>query len=153
MSKPVKQKLCWNCEGSVARTLDNCPFCGVYLNPEESASDDFAAEENKAPYVPSEKVEEEVPEAPYQPQQKLQEAALKFTAVETQYTPLFKEIVAPLFLLTAGSIAALFAILLLFFASNGKLTLEWDAELWYFYAIAAIPLLIAGWKSLSPLQK
>lgn len=153
MTKNVKQKLCWNCEGSVARTIDNCPFCGVYLNPEESASEDFNAEELKAPYTPSEALEKDVPQAPYQPMPQAQEALFRSTAIEAQYSPLFKEIVAPLLLLTSGAIAALFAILLLLFSVNGKLILEWDAGLWYFYALAAIPLLLAGWKSLNPLNK
>ena len=153
MTKSEKKKLCWNCEGSVSRTIDNCPFCGVYLNPEESSSEEEAVEELKAPYVPSQESSREVPNAPYQPVTEEREAVLRFEAADEPYSPLFKEIVLPLLLLTSGAIAVLFAFLLLFFSVNGKLTLQWDAEFWYFYALAAGPLLFAGYYLLRPLQK
>ena len=35
MSAVPKKKLCWNCEGSVAKDIDNCPYCGVYVHAEE----------------------------------------------------------------------------------------------------------------------
>ncbi|MFV0340199.1 MAG: hypothetical protein ACK5MA_06160 [Parachlamydiaceae bacterium] len=151
MTKSEKKKLCWNCEGSVSRTIDNCPFCGVYLNPEESPSEEETVEELKAPYIPSHEPSKEVPHAPYQPIP--EERAMRFEEVEDTYTPLFKEIVLPLLLLTSGAIAILFTFLLLFFSVHGKLTLQWDAEFWYFYALAAGPLLAVGYYLLRPLQK
>src|ERR1700722_8685985 len=33
MSQKLKKKLCWNCDGSAALEVENCPYCGVYLSP------------------------------------------------------------------------------------------------------------------------
>ena len=32
-NKNAKKKLCWSCEGRVAKEAENCPYCGVYLSP------------------------------------------------------------------------------------------------------------------------
>ena len=150
MKAKPKKKLCWNCEGSVARTLGNCPFCGVYLNPEEEA-EIAETEALKAPYVPRATAEESVPEAPYiQPVAK--QAALPSEALE-RATPSPLKAALPLTFLMSGVISALFAFLLFFFASDGKLTLQWDADFWPFYALAALPLLFAGWKTLDSLPE
>ncbi len=39
MSAVPKKKLCWNCEGNVAREVDNCTYCGVYLQAPELDED------------------------------------------------------------------------------------------------------------------
>lgn len=150
MNKPVKQKLCWNCEGSVARTLENCPYCGVYLNPEEEA-EIAETEALKAPYVPRATPEESIPEAPYvQPVAK--QAVLPAENLEKSVPSPLKAAL-PLTLLMSGALSFLFAFLLFFFASDGKLTLQWDADYWPFYAIIAVPLLLAGWKTLDSLPE
>lgn len=142
MNKPLKQKLCWNCEGSVARTLENCPYCGVYLNPEEEAP----SQEPQAPYIPAEEEhQQKVPEAPYAPVlEKVMPAVVK--GDEASFS--FSSVVLPILYLTSGAIALLFSLILLIFSVDGKLTLQWDAGVWYYFALAALPLLLFGLRSL-----
>lgn len=152
MSKPEKTKLCWNCEGSVSRKAENCPYCAVYLNPETT----FDAEEEKeeAPIKPfySPKNQEEkgtIPKAPYEPHAHAAESISSQEAVaESKHENLLQSIFLPLIFLTAGLFSLLFALILVLFSTHGVLTLEWDGELWYIYAIAGLPLLFLGWKFL-----
>lgn len=150
MNKPVKTKLCWNCEGNVSRSAENCPYCAVYLSPD---NDDLADEPApvKAPYKADKaKLNKEVPKAPYGPlnpteeekELDVQEAALSKSVTNFQTTFL------PLIFLTTGLIFLFFAAMLLLFSENGKLTLQWDGDYWYAYGILALPLLFLGWKYL-----
>ena len=156
MNKPVKKKLCWNCEGSVSKSIENCPYCGVYLSPDTN-EDNFSSKILfQPPYTPEASNKEfEIPKAPYQPQVKeepenpLKEQALSLKA---QVLPL-KNIYLSVLFLSAGALALFFSLLLLFFSHEGKLILEWDGDLWYFYTIFALPLLFMGWKSLERLDK
>lgn len=176
MNKPVKTKLCWNCEGSVSRTAENCPYCAVYLSPESSEEQEIEAElpthPPKAPYVAErERGQSEVPKAPYTLQGNRKQGNSKIgisNKVGNGREPLkesleapsqreerslfkegaFREIFLPVFLLSAGSLALLFSLLLLLFAVDGHLTLQWEGEYWYVYALLSIPLLALGWKLL-----
>jgi hypothetical protein len=72
VNQPVKTKLCWNCEGSVSRTIENCPYCGVYLSPDsESGKEDKASPALYKPAYSPDPVqkEREIPKAPYQPKE------------------------------------------------------------------------------------
>lgn len=153
MNKPVKTKLCWNCEGNVSRTIENCPYCGVYLSPEPSDEKEETASVIKPHYSP-EQVQKphDIPKAPYTPRESSHKPQVLEKVLETDQkdppTDLLKNVFIPLFLLSTGTIALIFAILLLLFSSKGKLLLEWDADSWYIYAILALPLLAFGWKLL-----
>jgi hypothetical protein len=145
MSKQEKKKLCWNCEGNVSRTAENCPYCAVYLNPE-------AAEESDVkPFYSPQGASEVIPKAPYSPQEgSLEGVQEEVTAAKLEHSEdsMFRSVFLPITLLTGGLFSLLFAAILFLFATNGVLTLEWDGELWYLYAIAAVPLLFSGWKFL-----
>lgn len=143
--KNIKTRLCWNCEGSVAKHLENCPFCGVYLSPDESLVSTQSA--LKAPYTPpSKESPEAIPEPPYSPQSS-KEAVVERVAVLPQQDQ-FNEVFLPVFCLSAGLVAILFALLLLLFSSHGKLVMEWDASLWGWYALGGVLMLALGWKFL-----
>lgn len=150
MNKPQKTKLCWNCEGSVSRTIENCPYCGVYLSPEAS---DIKEEQkpalSKPPYTPKNNKKSDIPKAPYAPQEAISTPENTTLVAPSSLQTVF----LPLFLLSAGAIALFFAFILMLFATNGKLTLQWDGEQWYLYALAAIPLLAAGWFTLNHFNK
>lgn len=147
MSKPIKTKLCWNCEGSVSRAAENCPYCAVYLSPEgEDLNEDPAP--IKAPYK-VEKSSGDIPKAPYNPasdaeqaEEEVDEAAISRPLTGFQATFL------PLIFLTTGLISLFFSLMLFLFSENGKLTLQWDGDLWYIYALFALPLLFIGWRYL-----
>lgn len=138
MSKPVKTKLCWNCEGNVSRSAENCPYCAVYLSPEEEAKE--SEQPTPKPPYRAEKTTD-IPKAPYaslhEPEEVAREMALKPAGLKTLFLPLI--------FLTTGLIFVFFALMLLFFSENGKLTLQWDGDVWYIYGILALPLLILGW--------
>lgn len=148
MNKPVKTKLCWNCEGNVSRSLENCPYCAVYLNPD---SEDLK-EDIQAPYAFQKRKEEnEIPKAPYQvSSNEVQEEDADTIKEDILLPPqtLFQSIFAPLLFLTTGLISLFFALILVLFSENGTLTLQWNADFWYVYAIAAFPLLFLGWRYL-----
>lgn len=142
MSKPEKKKLCWNCEGNVSRTAENCPYCAVYLNPEP------AEEAEVKPLYSPQSNSGAIPKAPYSPQSSTQEEEAPVVNLEGFQESLFRSIFLPITLLTAGLFSLLFALMLFLFSTNGVLTLEWDGEYWYFYAMAGVPLLFSGWKFL-----
>lgn len=141
MSKPEKKKLCWNCEGNVSRTAENCPYCAVYLNPEP------AEETEVKPLYSPQSTSGTIPKAPYAPQEEVSEET-PIVKKESHEDSLFKSVFLPITLLTAGLFSILFALILFLFSTNGVLTLEWDGELWYLYAIIALPLLFSGWRYL-----
>ena len=144
MQKPQKTKLCWNCEGNVSRTLENCPYCGVYLSPEAAdIQEEKANSAPKTPYKPPKS--QEIPKAPYAPQESVSQ--INEPAIPAK-SSLLQSLFLPLILLSSGTLALFFGFILLLFASNGTLTLQWNGEDWYFYAIAAIPLLALGWFTL-----
>ena len=146
MSKPEKKKLCWNCEGNVSRTAENCPYCAVYLNPESVEENDVK------PFYSPQSSNGTIPKAPYSPQGESgsEDAQEEAPPVKSEHheESLFRSLFLPITLLTAGLFSFLFAVILFLFSTNGVLTLEWDGELWYLYAIAGAPLLFSGWKFL-----
>ncbi len=145
MSKPIKTKLCWNCEGSVSRSAENCPYCAVYLSPD---GDDLN-EEIKAPYNVEKTQSGTIPKAPYNPTSDSEGAEVDVQEV-AQSQPLtgFQATFLPLIFLTTGLISLFFSLMLFLFSENGKLTLQWDGEFWYAYALFALPLLFIGWRYL-----
>jgi len=143
MKATGKKKLCWNCEGSVAAELENCPFCGVYLSPLQSHQ---SSSSPRAPYAMEESEEErEIPQAPYANPSHEESATLAIASPEmVDQSPLF----IPLLMLLAGSVFLLFGIVLVLFSEQGVLTLQWNSTWWYAYILLALPMLAFGWKSL-----
>ena len=131
------RKLCWNCEGSVHVRATKCPFCGSELSAETPAP--------SSPY----NAQTAVPAPPYsapafegaQPEPAL--------AAETPKEDLSRSVVLPMLLLLPGVFFLLFGVLLALFATDGLLTLRWNARYWFVYCMLACPLLWFGWKSLS----
>lgn len=141
MSKPEKKKLCWNCEGNVSRSAENCPYCAVYLNPESGE------EAAIKPFYSPQDSTGAIPKAPYLP---IEEGPQEEQTIKSERSEdhLLQSIFLPIILLTAGLFSLLFAAILFLFSTNGVLTLEWDGELWYLYPIVGVPLLLVGLKLL-----
>lgn len=151
MNKPVKTKLCWNCEGSVSRSIENCPYCGVYLSPEESNTVDSAAKAEsafQAPYSPQNRAEE-VPKAPYNPSQEATEVMQDLTS----NTSSVKTVFLPVLFLSAGIILLLFSLLILLFSTQGTLTLVWNEEYWLYFFLISLPCLMLGYKFVSQIEE
>lgn len=149
MSKPIKTKLCWNCEGSVSRAAENCPYCAVYLNPDgEDLHEDPSP--IRAPYKVDKGTNDgEIPKAPYNPANNSEDPEdLAEEAALTRPLTSFQATFLPLIFLTTGLISLFFAFMLFLFSENGKLTLQWDGDMWYVYALFSLPLLFIGWRYL-----
>lgn len=147
MSSNPKKKLCWNCEGRVSLSEENCPYCAVYLGPapdENGENGDILA----PPYrIVDGEEEEAAPRTPY-----LEEAAEGEQVLSGTKTDL-REVVIPLGLLSAGSLALLFGILMLVFSQHGEFTLRWNGEYWYFYLLLSVPMLLFGWRALQRFEE
>ena len=152
MSKQVKQKLCWNCEGSVATTIENCPYCGVYLSPDQN--EEFNFDLLKPPYPLQEEEEDAVIKPPYTPEEeKFEDTASKEDKKAFKINLLPFDSLLPLLSLTTGTVFALFAIALYLFSENGMLTLQWNADYWYLYALIAVPAFCIGCYSLQNIKE
>ncbi len=138
-----KKKLCWNCEGRVSFTEENCPFCGVYLSPSPSSKE--------GELVPPYKMvneEDHIPASPYASKEdkKIVEKALPIeVSEESASQEVFKKLLIALSSLILGTGLLLFAIVLALFSENGSLILRWEATYWYAYLILALPMLFLGW--------
>ena len=148
-----RNKLCWNCEGSVSRAASNCPYCGVYVHPEEDAVEETpkASREISPPYQPVPSQESEIPQAPYTPKESAEESTTSYkssaiTAPTIQED--WKKVVIPMVLLMAGSMLLLFGIMMFLFSHQGYLTIRWDASYWFYYLLVSVPLLFFGWKAI-----
>lgn len=154
MNKPVKKRLCWNCEGNVAAEAEICPYCGVSVVP---ASLDGSSQSFAPLYQPASSSSSAPPAPPYMRQEAPQEAAAT-TLQEEEASPRdasfieFKNVLWAVSLLLTGSVFLLFATTLALFSHNGVLTLQWNADAWIVYLILALPCLFFGWKSWSKLE-
>lgn len=157
-----KTKLCWNCEGTVSRNEQHCPFCGVYIQRDED-EDLTIVEESKPqehvlppPYNTQEQIQSEaIPEPPYLPEESNVSQSIDEQTVSSAVTTSaqgWQAIILPLSLLLGGSLFFLFGLFLLLFSRGGTLTLQWDSSYWLFYLILSAPLLLLGWKYLSQVE-
>lgn len=154
MSPILKKRLCWNCEGGVSQDLDNCPYCGVYVQGALSGETNSIWNPS---YRPEENSSEEVHVPPYQIQienDPLEEIKTDNSS-PSQFQLLFNQLKKELFptlCLMAGSTFFLFGIVLFLFSENGKLTLQWEASDALYFLIFSIPLSLFGWKFLQEID-
>jgi hypothetical protein len=152
MNKIVKTKLCWNCEGIVALTAENCPYCGVSVVP---ASLDGKPASFSPPYRmgSSQPVDAEsmsIPSSPYA-FGALKKAEEESEAVQSELpdeaVSNLKAAMLALLCLLSGSTLLLFGGVLALFSQNGVLTLQWNSSYWFVYLGGALLLLLLGWMS------
>lgn len=152
MSAIPKKKLCWNCEGRVSFSVENCPFCGVYLSSSSLINQQDESSTHIPPYRTSS--DKSIPASPYNmnddeeiktedSNEDIQEEALNTNQ---------KSNLLPFILLLAGSVFLVFGLILLIFSRQGTLTLQWDASYWFVYLGMAVVLLFVGWRSLQNLK-
>ena len=136
-----KNRMCPHCEGDVALDLSECPYCG-------QAMDEPPKEQYRPPYEsPSDlKLRESAPDTnvsdPFA-EHKEEFARNSKPAVEPQKVEGKKQTLSILLLTLGGQILAI-GLMLLFFSTDGHLTLEWSAKYWYIYCLIAVPLLVLG---------
>lgn len=162
MNKKNDKRLCWNCDGAVSLHLGQCPYCGVdlsqpqqqqegektpfqgFVNPFQSQKDEGIF---KPPYANAFNTDLSVSQEEWNQTLGEEVEAEKEQDEEELPATTRKEMVA-LLLLLPGIVFFLFALALLFFSSNGVLTLQWNQSFAYFYFFGAIPLLYLGWRAL-----
>lgn len=152
MSRKVKKKLCWNCEGQVGFEEEHCPFCGVYLSSTPMSGEEPSEVEEvpDAPYSLTENQENgEVPTSPFANNSEEQVLTEQIPSTQEE----FKKVAIPMGLLFGGSIFFLFGLVLFLFSSEGKFTLQWSADFWYVYSLLSVGMLFLGWKSLQALDE
>ncbi len=151
MSENQKKKLCWNCEGRVTLSQENCPYCGVYLSP--TTEGDGKDANLIPPYKMA--VEEEVPAAPYgskpaegtpKPDNDGSLAAQQLTTEQPNDD--IRNLVVTMAMLIMGSGLFLFAIVLMLFSEEGSFELRWQSDNWYIYLMLSFPMLFMGWRYL-----
>ncbi|MDP1879494.1 MAG: hypothetical protein Q8K60_00980 [Parachlamydiaceae bacterium] len=157
MSAIPKKKLCWNCEGNVARDVDNCPYCGVWVQPPE-LGDNSGWNPN---YQSSSKTEE-IPSPLYQintDESDENEENSPFVNNESKPSSenhLLQKVkldLFPVIFLMMGSNFFLFGIILLLFSQNGTFTLQWQGSDGLYFILFSIPLTIFGWKYLQQIEE
>jgi hypothetical protein len=156
MSAVPKKKLCWHCEGNVARDSDNCPFCGVYLHASEMQEDpawnptyspSSATEEIPTPLYRIEPDGEEVEEQ--------EKGALHNPSKVFAWRSLFRQFkqdIFPILFLMMGSVFFLFGIVLVLFSQNGTFTLQWQERDGLYLLLFAMPLIGFGWMFLQQVE-
>jgi hypothetical protein len=164
-------KLCPNCDGSVAMDVTICPYCGssvfeINENNVQSKSDDsvksLSAKETldslyPPPYRPRSY------DAPIEKEPIKEEKIIlnkKQTEAETQEEEEeeeeyeeedYKSSLLPTILFYLGINILFFSILLLIFSKEGFLNLKFNSKYWYGYLIAALPLVLFGYRKLRDL--
>lgn len=149
MSVKQKKKLCWNCEGRVPLTEENCPFCGVYITPLDLSENPLL----KPPYRivdEEEEEEQEIPSSPFADKEgnPHSEEEAKAVAMEAPLSSDMNRVAITALLLLAGTVFLMFGTTLWFYSDIGVLVLQWDAQYWFVYLLVALPLLFFGWRSL-----
>lgn len=159
MSKKNEKRLCWNCDGSVSFHLTHCPYCGVDL---AHAAKGVTAPlfEPTNPYQPPSSLHNDIPKPPYanlfaqteapvseaEWRRALQDQSGEGEKEESEARDLPSSVTW--LLLLPGLFFLLFGLALVFFSSEGVLTLRWNQSFAYFYFLSALPLLYLGWRAL-----
>lgn len=157
MSAVPKKKLCWNCEGNVAKNIDNCPYCGVYLHAAE-----IEEESTWNPSYRPNPENEEIPSPLYQIKPEVEQEREEEDSDEAAddskpmvWNHLFSQLkhdVFPILFLMMGSVFFLFGIVLLLFSQNGTFTLQWQESDGLYFLLFAVPLIGFGWMYLQRLE-
>lgn len=160
MGKKNEKKLCWNCDGNVPISLDQCPYCGTDLTKKPDLQETTPSLQGPAYLGHSFQrslQEDSIPKSPYGNLAVSEEEwnqTLESEQIEAKeenedgHPSKGKSEMIALLLLLPGVVFFLFGLILLLFSDNGVLTLQWNQSFAYFYFLGALPLLILGWKAL-----
>ena len=155
MKPSDRQKMCTSCDARIAVDAKECPFCGAD-NAQESVDDQMPSEKNQSlqdsltslytpPYAGATTYSTHVNEMPKKPTfQPVKQEKKAPEPVDTEEEE--KSLFWPILMLSAGSLALTLGLLQCFFSEKGFLRLEWDSSYWFFYCLAAAPLLYFGYK-------
>ena len=157
--KPKKrQKLCYNCEGEIDLEIIVCPFCAADLRaekfePSQPVSHSFE--------LPGKLHNHQTSQSLYPPPfaSRLEVANEAFMEEKILSQPEDSDapenpsrVIFPTILFTLGIQLFLLGMFILLFSHKGVVLLKWDGTFWFFYVLAACPLLYFGYRSLSKID-
>lgn len=158
MNAIPKKKLCWNCDGNVAKETNNCPYCGVYLHGVESDKESSlwspsytptnTQEVNSSPHY-SEEDQKVATIEPNHPQnngiENKETHSSKALKGVLPLLSILKNDFFPIFFLMSGSIFFLFGLVLLLFSHEGTFTLQWNEKYWTYFIATSLLSIVLGW--------
>lgn len=154
MEKKDKKKLCTQCEGNIPYHLKHCPFCGfeqqVKNNLTEQANEDINSSLSSLynpPYL-SQSIGEVRKESYLQSSISSLDQNNDKDSYGSVENKLAKKELIVILLLSIGGQFMMLGLMLLLFAVDGYVTLQWKSKYWYFYCLFSIPFLLLGLKSL-----
>ena len=169
-----RTRTCGNCEADVHIDATYCPFCGADLMatsmreetppPRDPVFANHSVQESlaslyKPPYVSRDSRGLGVPD---------ERRDTGYAEPERESHVYNREELAPpqeeaptqeggglwsILLLTVGANLLALGLILFFFSEGGTLTLKWNAHAWFLYCLVSVPLLMLGWRLLSPSTK
>ena len=146
--KPKKrQKLCYNCEGDIDLDVIVCPYCAADLR-EEALPENLASENVSHNMEQMSDSLYPVPHSLHDEEDLLNHNESRETQEESASSESLLSVMAPILLISTGSILCLLALFLALFSQNGELVLKWDARFWFLYLLASLPFLIFGYRAL-----
>jgi hypothetical protein len=160
--------MCISCEGRIPLDAEVCPFCATHQMVQNSFQAPIFQNQSLEDSLTS------LYTPPYQGKQPQfhttpQEEPMRENAMNTD-PPHYKAVsgrqimdplmgatvedekekpkgsIWPILLLLAGVNFSIIGLMQLFFSKDGVLTLEWNANWWFFYCLIGIPLLYFGFK-------
>lgn len=152
MSETLKKKLCWNCEGRVSFSQENCPYCGVYLSP---TTEGDGKDANLIPPYKLASVEDEIPSSPFgsKPSAAAPAAEKVLPIEEERPKDDLRVLIVTMAMLIMGSGLFLFSVVLMLFSDEGSFVLRWQSDNWYIYLLLSLPMLFLGWRYLQNLSE
>lgn len=182
MKTADKQKMCSNCHGRIPIEADTCLYCGqeqadqfaetssqttlfeqqslqdsltsLYSPPYASKRPSFLEREQEAPPKPTRihPPTREIPELKRAFTQKEERLAFEDQEDVEEASSSSKGSIFSLLLMILGGNVFTLGLMQLFFSEGNTLRLEWHTESWYFYCLAAVPLLFVGYRLASKLK-
>jgi hypothetical protein len=156
MTKKNEKRLCWNCEGNISQHISQCIYCGVDLTQPMVRNEENVFKGFTTPFQ-TQGIDQEIPQPPYATASTKEisvtdeewNAALHADkeAGQKESAPTRQKDMIAFLLLFPGIIFFLFALVLIFFSSDGVLALQWNRNVAYFYFLGAAPLLFLGWRT------
>ena len=161
MGKPKKrQKMCCHCEGEIDLDVIVCPYCAADLREEKpeqmrplgyqsfgvsEKSQNRLTAESLYPSPLAARVDASFEGAP--------ETEPSASQSEEKVQPdRLSRVICPTLLFTLGIQLFVLGMFILLFSHKGLVVLKWDGTFWFFYVLAACPLLYFGYRALSRLD-
>lgn len=181
MNSKDRQKMCCQCDGRIPLEADVCPYCAsgqtvqlaeedqqfmrqqslqdsltnLYSQPYSAKHSGHIKTDPKQgpPFMKTtDSFKDVIPEKRFHSSAPLGIPSIPPEMQQEQEIADEKTSFWPILLLCVGSNLLMLGLLQLFFSDKGFLRLEWDSSYWYIYCLAALPLVVLGYKKANQLK-